>query len=337
MTAYSAERPGDSVTWSGASPGESRVAVQGESAGVAFLDSGVGGLPYLDLARRYLPGYTLQYLADDEGFPYGTKSAARIADLVIDRVRRLRARFDPAALVIACNTASQAALAAVRQDNPGFDVIGTVPAVKPAAVSTRTGIIGILATERAVEDPYLDDLIARHAPGVTVIRRAAQDLVEFVERRLLASDPATRRQAILPHVQALVDAGADRIVLACTHFLHLEADISAFLQDSCDGCARVVDSRRGVVSRLTQVLGLVHCCADLPAEDGADPRSGAIGGTNGTDGTDGNKGATAGAGGIEGAAAGAGRGVLLLSSEGPHDPAYARWARAYGLSGPERL
>lgn len=305
LTAYSAETSDDTRPRGELAP---------TAPVVAFLDSGVGGLPYLALAARYLPGYRLHYLADDEGFPYGTKSASRIADLVLDRVRRLRARFDPAALVIACNTASQAALAAVRQDNPGFDVIGTVPAVKPAATSTRTGVVGILATERTVADPYLDDLEARHASGVTVVRRAAQDLVEFVEHRLLSSDADARREAVRPHIRALVDAGADRIVLACTHFLHLEADISAYLQNACDGCAQVVDSRRGVVSRLTQVLGLVHCCADLPPappDDCGDPLPDEI-------------------------APGRG-GLLLLSSEGPHDPSYARWARAYGLDGPQRL
>ncbi|MEN6365126.1 MAG: aspartate/glutamate racemase family protein [Rectinema sp.] len=222
---------------------------------ILFLDSGVGGLPYLELARAQLQGRTLHYLADDAGFPYGLKSSRQVSDIVLDRVRRLRARFEPRALVIACNTASQAALADVRDANPHLEVIGTVPAVKPAAASTRTGVIGVLATARAVEDPYLDDLIARYAPGVEVIRRAAQDLVEFVEHRYLDAGPAERRAAVEGHVRALADRGADRIVLACTHFLHLEEDISACAAELYGDKIEVIDSRRGVVSRLVQVLG----------------------------------------------------------------------------------
>lgn len=221
---------------------------------IVFLDSGVGGLPYLDLARRALPGWRMHYLADDAGFPYGTKSASKVSDLVLDRVRRLRARFDPVALVIACNTASQAALAAIREQNPGVEVIGTVPAVKPAAASTLTGTIGVLATARTVEDPYLDDLVARHAHGVNVVRRAAQDLVEFVERRFLDSGAGERRAAVEAHLDALLDSGADRIVLACTHFLHLEADFTECLAARGKSGVEVVDSRKGVIARLVQML-----------------------------------------------------------------------------------
>jgi glutamate racemase len=217
---------------------------------IAVFDSGVGGLPYLRAARAFLPSESFLYLADDEGFPYGTKTRREVERLVLDRCGRLFTLYRPKAIVIACNTASQAALSAVRAALPGLPVIGTVPAVKPAAESTRSGVIGVMATARAIEDPYLDSLVARYAPGIRVLREAAQDLVEFVERRWLDSSAEERRAAVEPHVRVLVEGGADRIVLACTHFLHLVPDIASAAGPGVD----VVDSLDGVARHLLQVL-----------------------------------------------------------------------------------
>lgn len=219
-------------------------------APVLFFDSGVGGLPYLAAARDFLPGRAFDYLADRGGFPYGTKTREEVRDRVLEVVAKAVERLGPAALVIACNTASQASLEAVRAAHPGLLVVGTVPAVKPAAARTRSGVVGIMATARAVEDPYLDELVARHASGVEVVREAAQDLVAFVESRLPASTAEERLAAVAPHVGRLVAAGADEIVLACTHFLHVAADIAKAAGDGVE----VVDSREGVARRLAQQL-----------------------------------------------------------------------------------
>ena len=224
---------------------------------VIVFDSGVGGLPYLETARSLLPGERYVYLADRAGFPYGTKGREEIESLVLDRLGRLVAAFDPKAIVIACNTASQAALAAARGRFPGLPIVGVVPAIKPAAERTRTGTIGVMATEHALVDPYLDELIARHAPGVRVLREPAQDLVSFVERRFVASAPADREAAVAGHVQRLLAEGADEIVLACTHFLHVAGDIgrvAASLSGGAQRKAEVVDSREGVARRLHEVL-----------------------------------------------------------------------------------
>lgn len=217
---------------------------------VAVFDSGIGGLPYLAAAREALPGERFVYLADRELFPYGTKSREAVRDRVLDLVERLVADRGPKALVIACNTASQAALEAARAAHPELPMVGTVPAIKPAAERTRTGTIGVMATAGAVEDPYLDELVRRHASGVRVLREGAQDLVDFVERRAAYADEAERRRAVEPYVRPLMDGGADQIVLACTHFLHLRDAVA-----SCAGTrARTVDSREGVARRLAEVL-----------------------------------------------------------------------------------
>lgn len=229
-----------------------------ESRPVAIFDSGVGGLPYLESSRELMPGESFVYLADRGGFPYGTKTGEEIRDRVLGIVTSLVRRFAPKAIVIACNTASQAALATVRSVHPGLLVVGTVPAVKPAALRTRGGVIGVMATARAVEDPYLDDLIARHAPDVKVLREAAQDLVAFVEHGFPSSTEAERRAIVEPHVRRLIDAGADEIVLACTHFLHVAPDIASI----AGRFVEVVDSRDGVARRLKQLLEERHLLED---------------------------------------------------------------------------
>ena len=220
---------------------------------IVFLDSGVGGLPYLALAKRLLPWATLHYLADDAGFPYGNKAPRQVEDLLLDRVRRLRARLMPETLVIACNTASQIGLQVLRAAHPDFPIIGTVPAIKPAAASSKTGRIGVLATERTVADPYIDDLIARYASDLEVVKLPAQDLVAFVERSYLSSTAEERRAAVEPYVRSLLDRGVDRIILGCTHFLHLEKDIEACAAALGGRGIEIVDSREGVANRLVQI------------------------------------------------------------------------------------
>lgn len=290
----------------------------GASRPVVVFDSGVGGLPYLETARRLLPGERYVYLADRAGFPYGTKERAEIEALVLDRLGRLIEAFDPKAIVIACNTASQAALAAARERFPGLPIVGVVPAIKPAAERTRTGTIGVMATEHALVDPYLDELIARHAPGVKVLREPAQDLVSFVERSFATSSPPEREAAVAGHVRRLLANGADEIVLACTHFLHVAADIgrvAASLSGGAQRKAEVVDSREGVARRLHEVLaerGLLASGAGCVAADGAADRS--TGGRSAPP-----------------------DGVFLLSGPPPFESVYPAFAERFSLLGPFSL
>lgn len=269
---------------------------------IVFLDSGIGGLPYLAYARERMPEMKLHYLADNEGFPYGNKSPAYVRELLHDRVRRLRSRFLPDALVIACNTASQIGLHSLRAAHPGFTIVGTVPAIKPAAAETRSGVIGVLATERTVEDPYLDDLIARYASEVEVVKQPAQDLVSFVETRLLVADMDERVGAVLPYVKILLDRGVDEIILACTHFLHLEKEIDVAVERLGGKDVRIVDSRCGVVNRVRSVM------SDLGFL-GSDP--------------DGSRKAES--------------GEFLLTGDPPFDPRYTLWSQRFALNPPERL
>ncbi len=265
---------------------------------IALMDSGVGGLPYLAAARRLLPAERFVYLADRSGFPYGTKSPEAIRDIVLDRVARIVSAHGPKALVIACNTASQAALGAVRAANPGLAVVGTVPAVKPAAERTRSGVIGIMATARAVQDPYLDELVARFAKGITVLREGPQDLVQFVEHRLFSATGSERRAAVEPAVVRLLEGGADEIVIACTHFLHVSDDIAVLAGRGVE----VVDSRDGVARRLKAVLAERR----LLARQGAATRE-------------------------------TGRDLFLLTGEEPFEDEYQLFATSFGMRSPAAL
>ena len=184
-----------------------------------LFDSGVGGLSVLAAVRHLLPRAPIVYVADNGGFPYGTKSEAEIAARVPALLGRLAERYRPRLIVIACNTASTIALAAVRGalDLP---VVGTVPAIKPAAAQSATRAIGVLGTEATVRQPYVDDLAARFAGDCLVLRHGSARLVELAEARL-RGDPTDDADYAAALAGLIDQPGGDRIdtvVLACTHF-----------------------------------------------------------------------------------------------------------------------
>jgi glutamate racemase len=217
---------------------------------VAFIDSGIGGLPYLSFARGLLPGARFVYAADRENFPYGDKDPEEITRAVISLTERILARERPRIVVVACNTASVVSLGSLRAC---FTVpfVGVVPAVKPAAALSRSKSVGILATQRTVEGEYLKDLILRHAEGCRVQSFPAGGLVSFVERELYTAAPSRRRERVAAEARFFQDAGVDTVVLACTHFLHLESEFREALGDG----VQVVDSRDGVSRQIARLLG----------------------------------------------------------------------------------
>jgi glutamate racemase len=193
---------------------------------ILFFDSGVGGLSVLAPARALLPNAPIVYAADNAGFPYGRRSEAEIASRVPALLGRLVERFHPRLVVIACNTASTIALDHVRSalDLP---VVGTVPAIKPAAETSKTRVIGVLGTEATVRQPYVDDLAAKFAADCTIVRHGSPELVELAESKLAGEK--VNIDAVRTAVQPMFDApGGDQIdtvVLACTHFPLLENEL----------------------------------------------------------------------------------------------------------------
>src|SRR5439155_26613824 len=153
------------------------------NAPILFFDSGVGGLSVLGPTRELLPNAPIVYCADNAGFPYGTKSEAEIASRVPALLGRLVERFHPRLAVIACSTASTIALEAVRSAL-ALPVVGTVPAIKPAAEMSKSRVIGVLGTEATVRQPYVDDLAAKFAADCIIIRHGSPELVELAEAKL---------------------------------------------------------------------------------------------------------------------------------------------------------
>lgn len=197
-------------------------------APLLFFDSGVGGLSVLGPTLKLLPNAPIVYAADSAGFPYGKRSEAEIASRVPALLGRLVERFHPRLAVIACNTASTIALEHVRSalDLP---VVGTVPAIKPAAEMSRTRVIGVLGTQATVRQPYVDELAARFAADCTIIRHGSPELVELAEAKLGGDiiDFDAVRAAAQPLFDAPDGDRIDTIVLACTHFPLLEDELTA--------------------------------------------------------------------------------------------------------------
>ena len=166
---------------------------------ILFFDSGVGGLSIVAPARRELPAARLIYAADSAGFPYGVKQEAEIAGRVPALLGRLAERYRPRLIVIACNTASTIALGAVRiaLDVP---IVGTVPAIKPAAAISRTRVIGVLGTAATVRQAYVDDLATRFASDCQVIRHGSADLVTLAEAKLRGEAAVSYTHLTLPTI-----------------------------------------------------------------------------------------------------------------------------------------
>ena len=217
---------------------------------VLFFDSGVGGLSVLGPTRALLPQAPVVYVADDAGFPYGTRSEAEIAARVPALLGRLAERYRPRLIVIACNTASTIALAAVRGalDVP---VVGTVPAIKPAAERSITRVIGVLGTEATVRQPYVDRLSAEFAADCTILRHGSARLVVLAEAKLrgLPIDPADVEEAVAPLVCNPGAAALDTVVLACTHFPLLADELRAAIPQP----VRFTDGGAGIARRVVHL------------------------------------------------------------------------------------
>jgi glutamate racemase len=215
-------------------------------APLLFLDSGLGGLSVLEPTRALLPQAPIIYAADYAGIPYGEKSEMEVATRVCALLGKLAERCRPRLAVIACNTASTIALAHVRAvlDLP---VVGTVPAIKPAALASRSRVIGVLGTAATIRQPYVDRLSAEFAADCTVLRHAAPELVEAAEARLHgeAVDPAVIARALAGLCDQPGGAALDTVVLACTHF-----PLLAEMLTNLAPHLRFVDGSGGIARRI---------------------------------------------------------------------------------------
>ena len=185
---------------------------------IGVFDSGVGGLSVLTAIRAQLPAADVWYVADRARAPYGARTLADVEAISHDVSRWLIDRGADC-LVVACNTASAAALKSIRREFPGVPVVGMEPAVKPAAATTSTGTVAVYATAATFQSELFESVLSRFAEGVRVLTRACPEWVAIVERGVI--DGPEAEELVMAALQPAIDADADRIVLACTHFSFL--------------------------------------------------------------------------------------------------------------------
>jgi glutamate racemase len=215
----------------------------------AFLDSGTGGLPYFAQLRAHAPHASCVYLADTRHFPYGEKTRDEVIRFATATVDELLEKFSPEVVIVACNTISVAALAALRE-RYSIPFVGTVPAIKLGAAKSVNRKIGLLATERTVCDPYTDDLIGQFASDCEVTRIGDSKLVSRIESELVTAGREARIEAVKPSIERFRAAGVDTIVLACTHFLHVSDEI----REVAGPDITIIDSREGVVQQALRLV-----------------------------------------------------------------------------------
>lgn len=222
-----------------------------DSSPILLFDSGVGGLSVLAEVRKTLPQAPVIYAADLGGLPYGTKSEAEVAARVCGLLGRMAERWNPRLICIACNTASTIALGMVREVLE-IPIVGTVPAIKPAASETRSGTIGLLGTAATIRQAYVDNLEAQFADGKTLLRHAAPGLVDAAEAKLRGRpvDPAAIDEAVAGLRRQPGGDQIDTVVLACTHFPLLRAELG----DAFGPGVKLVDGAQGIARRIAHLV-----------------------------------------------------------------------------------
>ncbi|MBP8947439.1 MAG: glutamate racemase [Candidatus Promineofilum sp.] len=198
------------------SEGEAQPAASAAPDGpVGVMDSGVGGLSVLRHLRAELPAEAFLYFADQAHIPYGPRPAEQVFAFTAAITRFLLAR-QAKLVVVACNTATTAALDRLRQTFPALPFVGMEPAVKPAAAQTRSGVVGVLATPGTLSSHRYASLMARFAADIRVLEDPCLGLVPLIEAG--ATQTAETRALLQRAVAPMLAAGADTLVLGCTHY-----------------------------------------------------------------------------------------------------------------------
>ena len=221
---------------------------------VGFFDSGVGGRCVLEAFRRLCPDEPTVYVADSENCPYGNKPPEEIVRLSKRIAADLIGRGCEV-VVVACNTATAAAIDELRSEWPDVPFVGMEPAVKPAALGSKNGVVGVLATRGTFNGRLYRETSSKVSDTVRIIECIADEFVDLVERGVVSGTEA--EDAVRRRIEPLVAAGADRIVLGCTHFPHLKH----LMKNIADGRAEIVDPSDAVARRIVEVLDGVRSCA----------------------------------------------------------------------------
>lgn len=212
-----------------------------------FLDSGIGGIPYLKELLKLSPQSSCLYVADTKNFPYGNKTQEEVLQFSKELVDDIIKKVSPSIIIIACNTITMVALKSLR-NSFSIPFVGTVPAIKVAANVTKNNNIALIGTLRTVNDVNINKMLKEFAPNAKFISHAESDLVNKIEDGLIFENEEKRLKTILPIMESLNKDNIDTLILGCTHFLHLREDfITLGKQFSPE--IRVVDSLEGVIKQ----------------------------------------------------------------------------------------
>lgn len=220
---------------------------QKKNGSIGIFDSGVGGLSVLREIRAQLPGEPLIYFADQGHVPYGPRPLEEVRAFSEEITRFLIAQ-GAKLIVVACNTASAAALHYLRGKFPNVPFVGMEPAVKPAAEQTQSGVVGVLATPATFQGALYASVVERFAHGVTVLQDTCPGLVVQIERGAL--DTAETRAILEKALHPMLERGIDTVVLGCTHYPFVIPLIRQVVGDS----ARVIDPAPAVARQVKRVL-----------------------------------------------------------------------------------
>jgi len=215
---------------------------------IGVFDSGIGGLSILDEALDQLPEHDYIYLADSANAPYGEKSSEWIAARSLALCQYL-AEEGCDAIVVACNTATAQAIAQIRSTIK-LPIIGVEPGIKPAAMRSQNGIVGVLATEATLKSDKFNALLATLPSDCRFIKQAGAGLVPLIEAG--NADSAETLDLLAKHLEPIQEAGADTIVLGCTHYPFLRKVIRKLLGDSIT----LIDTSDAVIKQLKRQLDL---------------------------------------------------------------------------------
>jgi glutamate racemase len=224
---------------------------------IGVFDSGVGGLSILDEALRQLPNHDYLYFADSANAPYGEKSPEWIAERSLAVCQSL-AQAGCQAIVVACNTATAEAIQGIRAELKTIPIIGVEPGIKPAALQSQKGLVGVLATEATLKSEKFNALLATLPVDCRFIKQAGAGLVPLIESGQLNA-PETAA-LLAQHLQPMITAGVDTLVLGCTHYPFL----MPLILNQLGSLVLIVDTSEAVVRQLVRQLEAHRIPSEVP-------------------------------------------------------------------------
>ncbi|WP_301958313.1 glutamate racemase [uncultured Alistipes sp.] len=219
-----------------------------DNAPVGVYDSGLGGLTVWREIRRALPAESLVYLGDGANCPYGSRpreEVRRLADAAVGRLAEAGCKL----VVVACNTATAAAIDSLRSGYAPLPIVGMEPAVKPACLATRSGVVGVLATERSLDGELFRRTAAKYGGGIEVLTVPGRGFVELVEGD--REDTPEAEACVRAVVEPMLERSADQIVLGCTHYPFLRPVLDRIVAGRD---VRIVDPSPAVARRVAELL-----------------------------------------------------------------------------------